>query len=165
MSASGAVKWTADGVALGTATGNQYMQSMVPDGSGGAVVAWEDERSGNKDIYAQRLGADGRLGGPVAGVAAPGVPGLALALGSANPARGSAVLRWSLPADADVRLVVCDVAGRVVRVLACGRQGAGEHRTAWDGCDGAGAPMSAGLYLAHLEAGGRSLSVRLALVR
>jgi hypothetical protein len=28
---------------------------MTPDGSGGAIVAWQDDRSGYQDIYAQRV--------------------------------------------------------------------------------------------------------------
>jgi hypothetical protein len=32
---------------------------MLPDGSGGAIVVWTDSRSGNPDVFAQRVnGAD-----------------------------------------------------------------------------------------------------------
>ena len=59
ISATGAVQWTPDGVALCTATGNQYYAMIVPDDEGGAIVAWQDQRDGNDDIYAQRVWADG----------------------------------------------------------------------------------------------------------
>jgi hypothetical protein len=55
VSASGAVQWAADGVALCTAAGDQYPGGIVSDGAGGAIVAWEDSRGGNFDIYAQRV--------------------------------------------------------------------------------------------------------------
>ena len=55
VNASGAVQWAANGVALCTAAGDQYFSSMVSDGAGGAIVAWGDNRSGNFDIYAQRV--------------------------------------------------------------------------------------------------------------
>ena len=55
VNASGAVQWTADGVGLCTATGDQELPAIVSDGAGGAIVTWEDVRSGNFDIYAQRV--------------------------------------------------------------------------------------------------------------
>jgi hypothetical protein len=90
---------------------------------------------------------------------------LSLALASANPGRGGATLRWALPGEGEVRLQVLDVAGRVVQQLVAGRQPAGAYVTAWDGRDGTGAAVGAGLYLARLEALGRVLSVRIALLR
>jgi predicted lipoprotein with Yx(FWY)xxD motif len=60
--ASGAVQWAANGVALSTATGSQYYSTITSDGAGGAIVAWEDYRSGsNLDIYAQRVDASGAV--------------------------------------------------------------------------------------------------------
>jgi len=59
VNASGAVQWTADGVALSVATGTQWYPTIVPDGAGGAIVTWYDYRSGNYDIYAQRVNASG----------------------------------------------------------------------------------------------------------
>ena len=32
---------------------------MVSDGSGGAIIVWQDNRNGNSDIYAQRVDASG----------------------------------------------------------------------------------------------------------
>lgn len=52
--------WTADGTALSNATGDQTSPALVSDGAGGAVLAWEDYRNGNADIYAQGISAGGR---------------------------------------------------------------------------------------------------------
>jgi len=53
--------WTADGVALCTAAGNQQYPTIVSDGLVGAIVTWQDDRGGvaNTDIYAQRVTKDG----------------------------------------------------------------------------------------------------------
>ncbi|HXV14381.1 MAG TPA: FlgD immunoglobulin-like domain containing protein, partial [Candidatus Krumholzibacteria bacterium] len=59
MSGAGAAQWTADGVAVCTATEGQEMPAIVQDGSGGAIISWFDGRSGNLDIYAQRLSMAG----------------------------------------------------------------------------------------------------------
>ena len=60
ISATGAVQWTANGVPLCTASDEQLIGSIVGDGTGGAIVAWQDRRSGtNYDIYAQRVSPGG----------------------------------------------------------------------------------------------------------
>jgi len=59
IDASGAVQWTANGVTVCSATGQQTSPVAVSDGSGGAIFAWIDSRSGTGDIYAQRLNAAG----------------------------------------------------------------------------------------------------------
>jgi len=69
VDASGAVQWTANGVALCTATGGQSSPTIVSDGAGGAVVTWEDYRSANTDIYAQRVNASGAVQWTANGVA------------------------------------------------------------------------------------------------
>ncbi|MDH4036170.1 MAG: T9SS type A sorting domain-containing protein [Candidatus Krumholzibacteria bacterium] len=43
-----------------SATGDQAFPSIAYAGADGWVVAWQDMRSGNWDVYAQRIGADGR---------------------------------------------------------------------------------------------------------
>jgi hypothetical protein len=69
VSAVGAVQWTADGVALCTATGSQQLPTIVSDGAGGAIVTWFDYRSGNADIYARRASAAGTVQWTANGVA------------------------------------------------------------------------------------------------
>ncbi|MCC6349545.1 MAG: T9SS type A sorting domain-containing protein [Candidatus Eisenbacteria bacterium] len=64
---SGAVDgaWPTDGRGLCTAANTQNYPIIAPDGSGGAIVAWTDYRSGTgSDIYAQRVEGFGRLGNP-----------------------------------------------------------------------------------------------------
>ena len=46
VNAAGAPQWTADGVALCTAASDQSSPTIVSDGAGGAIVTWEDSRSG-----------------------------------------------------------------------------------------------------------------------
>jgi hypothetical protein len=69
ISAGGTAQWTANGAALCTATGDQASPSIAPDGAGGAVVAWEDNRSGNYDIFAQRVSTGGVVQWAANGVA------------------------------------------------------------------------------------------------
>ena len=59
VSASGNVMWDPDGVMVCWVTGAQYNPVAIPDGAGGAFVAWQDERDGTFDIYVQRLSPTG----------------------------------------------------------------------------------------------------------
>jgi hypothetical protein len=43
------------------ASGEKYDVYAVTDGAGGAIIAWEDERGGDADIYVQRVSADGEV--------------------------------------------------------------------------------------------------------
>jgi len=52
--------WGPNGVAVCTADGNQLNPKIAPDGEGGAIVAWEDQRSGYSTIYAQAVDHLGR---------------------------------------------------------------------------------------------------------
>lgn len=57
-------QWTADGVPICTAPGNQSSLSAVSDGSGGCIVTWEDSRAATRDICAQRVEGSGVLSQP-----------------------------------------------------------------------------------------------------
>ncbi len=60
LNGAGASQWAATGVALGiaepfTASLETIPLQLIPDNVGGAMVVWEDFRSGVTDIYAQRV--------------------------------------------------------------------------------------------------------------
>ncbi len=76
VSGSGARQWSPTGVALCTAPSEQGPPFPIPDGAGGAIVAWVDLRVPNPDpdlnapdIYAQRVRADGTVDWPLDGLA------------------------------------------------------------------------------------------------
>ena len=115
---------------------------------------------GNESLFSTVL-PQGVTGLP-AGDAAPR---LALAVASANPARGDAVFRIDLTRSGPVRLAVYDASGRFVREVASGTFAAGEWFRKWDGGDGAGHAAPSGLYFARLDAEGRSIMRKVVLVR
>jgi hypothetical protein len=73
VNGSGAPMWTANGVAICTATNYQEHPRLVPDGTGGVVITWQDRRSNYYDTYAQRVNAVGTPLWSTNGVAACGV--------------------------------------------------------------------------------------------
>jgi hypothetical protein len=82
-----------------------------------------------------------------------------------NPFNPSTVISFSLTRPAEVRLAVYDALGREVAVLAEGAFSAGSHEVRWDGHDRTGAPVSSGVYLYRLDAGGKSETRKMLLVR
>jgi hypothetical protein len=73
VNASGAVQWTANGVAICMATGTQESPQITSDGAGGAIITWSDYRSKTwdiyADIYAQRVNASGAVQWTANGIA------------------------------------------------------------------------------------------------
>lgn len=67
--------WAASGAPVVSAVGAQQFPSITRDGSGGAVIAWEDGRSGGSDIYAQRLTANSARMWGTSGLAVCTAPG------------------------------------------------------------------------------------------
>lgn len=94
VNGSGAVLWAPDGVPIAAAANNQSVPQLVSDGAGGAIIAWEDNRTGTYDIYAQRVNRDG-----IAQWAENGVPVTAAANAQLSPqvipdGSGGAIIVW-----------------------------------------------------------------------
>ena len=52
VSSQGTIFWNPAGLPVCTAAGRQIDPVIIPDGSGGAIISWDDERFGDLDIYA-----------------------------------------------------------------------------------------------------------------
>lgn len=60
IDSNGGVKWTPNGVALCTASNFQLNPQICSDGTGGAIITWDDQRDiSNTNIYAQRVSSSG----------------------------------------------------------------------------------------------------------
>ncbi len=95
INSQGVAQWMADGVVICSASNDQRIPQIVPDGSGGAIVTWFDYRLGTPDIYAQKVNASG-----VVQWAAGGVIVCAATGGQYSPAivgddAGGATIAWS----------------------------------------------------------------------
>ncbi|MCA9757493.1 MAG: T9SS type A sorting domain-containing protein [Candidatus Eisenbacteria bacterium] len=85
-----------------------------------------------------------------------GVPETTQLLGARpNPFATTTDIHFQLAQEADVRLEIFDVAGRLVRTVFSGRVAAGEHAVTWDGRMDSGASAGSGIYLYRLQAGGK----------
>jgi flagellar hook assembly protein FlgD len=83
-----------------------------------------------------------------------------------NPFRGLTTVRYGVPnAGAHVKLSVYDAGGRHVATLADGSREAGFHDATWDGNSASGKPVSSGIYFCRFEAGGRTLTKQMLLLK
>jgi hypothetical protein len=74
-----------------------------------------------------------------------------------NPFRNSTEISFTLPRDGDVDLTIHDISGRLVGVIITRTpMVSGRHTTEWQGVDGSGKPLAAGVYFYRLAANGES---------
>lgn len=95
LDASGVAQWTPTGVAVCTAVNDQDATSLVSDGANGAIVVWNDLRSGtNHDVYARRVTAGGTPQWTANGVALCSAPDEQLSPVACSDGAGGAIVAW-----------------------------------------------------------------------
>ena len=82
-----------------------------------------------------------------------------------NPFNPETTIRYALPEDAEVSLVIYNLLGERVRMLVSGRQNAGYGAVRWDGKDEQGADVAIGVYVCTLHAGEFVQIRKMALIR
>jgi hypothetical protein len=70
-----------------------------------------------------------------------------------NPFNPSTTIRFNLPKASHVRLSICNILGREIRVLEDGKLTEGVHEVRWDGLDVRNNTVPTGVYVVRLEAG------------
>jgi len=78
-----------------------------------------------------------------------------------NPFNPSTTIKYGLPVDSNVSLVIYDVRGQVVQTLESGHQSAGWYDVVWNGETADGKTISTGIYFARLVAGDYSQVIKM----
>ncbi|MCB2201034.1 T9SS type A sorting domain-containing protein [bacterium] len=137
----------------------------VPDGEGGFLATWSDNRSAiAEDVYAMRvndylvadLPEDRSNVQPDQFVLEPAYP---------NPFNPSTTVRFTIPEAGMVRLSVYDILGRQVATLLDRRMESGSHALSWNGRDFTGQPVASGTYILALDNQGMSRARRIVLLK
>jgi len=82
-----------------------------------------------------------------------------------NPFNPSTTVRFSLPAAAQVHLIIYNVHGQLVRTLRDQRFGTGYHQVVWNGWDDTGKPVASGVYFLQMRASRESASAEFVQVK
>ena len=166
VDAQGDMVWSNPPLAVAMAASRKSRLAIALGAGGDAILIWEDDRSGAKDIYGQSINADGTLGLDPAGCDPLTLATqLQLQMGGAPPGRASLTLATSV-ALSDACLHISDLTGRRLRTVPIGSLPAGRHVLHWDGRNVHGAPAASGLYLYWMTTGqGTSPPVRGILIR
>ena len=101
---TGTISWTAGGIVLCSATGDQTLPVIATDGVGGAIVCWNDSRNGNPDLFAQRVTAGGTPQWAANGVALCTNTGSQASPAIVADGAGGAIVGWN-----DDRTIATDV--------------------------------------------------------
>jgi hypothetical protein len=215
VNSTGAVQWTATGIIICTASGDQIKSQLVSDGNNGAYIVWEDHRNaGNSDIYAQRIASNaaitwsangfgictfandqlnpmivsnGNLGAMVVwqdyrsgnnfdiylnGFNTSGIFSAINKIGTVNPVEFAllqnypnpfnpvTVINYQLPKNSDVKLGIYNAQGKLMGILVNESQSAGDYNVEWN----AGA-FPSGVYYYRLEAGSFVSNKKMILIK
>jgi hypothetical protein len=162
VSPSGAIRWNASGVKIGTGSGTRRLTTSAPDGFGGALFAWEDFRNGaTSDVFGLRVTS---VGTGVEPSAAPRASA-GLLTPYPNPFNPHTTIEFTLGEPSRFTLSIHDVHGRLVRTLGTGESPAGTRAFHWDGTRADGSACASGAYFAVLSLPSGTRSTPLRLVR
>lgn len=82
-----------------------------------------------------------------------------------NPFNPITTISYDLPELTDVNLTIFDVKGRKVATLLNTPRDAGTHKVQWNGLDDRGKQVSTGVYLARLQAGDFSKTIKMVYLK
>ena len=78
-----------------------------------------------------------------------------------NPFNPSTTIQYALHEAGEVTLLIYDIRGTLVKTLVSESQSAGQHARGWHGIDDSGQPVATGLYLAQLQLGATTQTIKM----
>lgn len=159
IASNAAINWAATGFAICTAPNDQLNPMIVSNGSLGAIVVWQDYRSGNNfDIYEMGFNTTGLIAIENIGTMFPRE--FTLSQNYPNPFNPVTVINYQLPKASNVKLSIYDALGQNVNILVNESQNAGNHQIQWDA-----RAFPSGVYFYRLEAGSFVSSKKMILIK
>lgn len=148
IASNGTIQWSANGFGICTVGNKQLNPMIVSNGNLGAIVVWQDYRSGNNfDIYMTGFDTTGFIIA-IGNIGTLNPDEFALLQNYPNPFNPVTVINYQLPMTSNVKLSVYDALGHEVGVLVNESQHAGNHEIEWNA-----SAFSSGVYFYRLEAG------------
>lgn len=164
LSISGTRDWSDTGLAICKAPQSQQNIKIITNGQGGAIIAWEDERNGNRDIYAQRVNYNGTIGVEGDPDKLSGKNEIKIEC-APNPFRGTATIRYYTPKTGWMRIRIYDAAGHLVKNLQSSFAETGYHSLKWNARDDTGRTLPSGIYFLSAQTVEGNNTTRLLLLK
>jgi len=152
--------WTEGGIVVNESENWQHRSSIAHDGSAGAIVFWQDWRASGKqpliNLWTQRLN-DFTVNTPVRTSVIP--EGYTLEA-FPNPFNPITEIRFSVPRQGRVQLVVYDVLGRAVATLVDEQLLSGSYQFRWDASD-----VASGSYFCRMHTADFTKTMKMTLLK
>jgi hypothetical protein len=133
--------------------------AIVSNGNLGAIIVWQDYRSGNNfDIYEVGFNTTGLIAIENNGTINPRE--YSLSQNYPNPFNPVTLINYQLPKSSEVNLSIFDALGQKVDVLVNGSQSAGNHNITWNAIN-----FPSGVYFYRLEAGSFVSNKKMILIK
>lgn len=159
IASNAAINWAATGFAICTMGNDQMNPMIVSNGNLGALVVWQDYRSGNNfDVYTIGFNTSGLVSVKNGGTINPSE--FSLSQNYPNPFNPVTVINYQLPSSSNVKLSIYDALGHTVNILVNESQSAGNHNVVWDA-----RAFPSGVYFYRLEAGDFVSNKKMILVK
>jgi photosystem II stability/assembly factor-like uncharacterized protein len=82
-----------------------------------------------------------------------------------NPFNPATHIRYEMPKESMIQVVVYNLQGQAIRTLVSGKKKAGFYEAVWDGRNQRGLPVSSGLYFVRMEAGHYVKVIKMSLIK
>jgi hypothetical protein len=82
-----------------------------------------------------------------------------------NPFNPETLISYTVPQQANVKLIIYNVLGQRIRTLVDRQITPGTHSVIWNGISDQGIPVSSGLYIMSMTSGTTNLSQKMVLLR
>jgi len=147
IASNAVITWSANGYGICTSLYDQLKPGIISNGNFGAIVVWQDYRSGNNyDIYMNGFNSGG-IFTSVEGSGKITTLEYSLSQNYPNPFNPVTQINYQLPKSGNVRLSIYNTLGKEVDVLVDELQNAGNHIVDWNASS-----FPSGVYMYKLEA-------------
>ena len=159
IASNAAINWAATGFAICTAGNDQLSPMIVSNGNLGAIVVWQDYRSGNNfDIYEVGFNINGLVAIENSGTMNPNE--FALSQNYPNPFNPSTKIKFSIPKSSFVKLTIYDVLGQEKDILVDEQLSAGSYSVNFNALN-----FPSGVYFYKITAGSFTDTKKMILIK
>ncbi|MDP8201455.1 MAG: T9SS type A sorting domain-containing protein, partial [Candidatus Tenebribacter burtonii] len=82
-----------------------------------------------------------------------------------NPFNPTTTIEFSIQNDSEVKLIIFNIKGQIIKSLINEYLNIGKHSVNWDGCDNSGQSVGSGVYLYQIKTPTETITKRMLLLK